>query len=149
MIIRNGLVALPGEGDFRRASIRARGERIAEIAESLEPLPGEEAIDASGLLVLPGAIDPHVHFSWPGRLEIGLGQFSTTSYGPNKSSPPFSVGTAAILLVARLACPCTRGRLPAHMATITQPAPAAISPLVDRRFVTDSSPALIFHPSHR
>ncbi len=66
MIIRNGLVALPGEGDFRRASIRARGERIAEIAEGLEPLPGEEEIDASGLLVLPGAIDPHVHFDEPG-----------------------------------------------------------------------------------
>ena len=66
MIIRNGLVALPGEGDFRRTSIRVRGERIAEIAESLEASSGEESVDASGLQIFPGAIDPHVHFDEPG-----------------------------------------------------------------------------------
>ncbi len=66
MILRNGLVALPGEADFRRRSLRVRGERLAEIAESLEAVPGEEVVDASGLLVLPGAIDPHVHFDEPG-----------------------------------------------------------------------------------
>ena len=31
MLIKNGLVALAGEGDFRRSSIRVRAERIAEI----------------------------------------------------------------------------------------------------------------------
>ena len=66
MILRNGLVALPGEADFRRRSLRVRGERLAEIAEGLEAAPGEEVVDASGLLVLPGAIDPHVHFDEPG-----------------------------------------------------------------------------------
>jgi allantoinase len=66
MILRNGLVALSGESDFRRASIRVRGERIAEMAESLERVVGEEIVDASGLLVFPGAIDPHVHFDEPG-----------------------------------------------------------------------------------
>jgi allantoinase len=66
MIVKNGLLALPGENDYRRASIRVRDERIAEIAESLPPLQGEEEIDASGLLVFPGAIDPHVHFDEPG-----------------------------------------------------------------------------------
>jgi len=66
MIVKNGLLALPGESDYRRASIRVRDERIAEIAESLPPLQGEEEIDASGLLVFPGAIDPHVHFDEPG-----------------------------------------------------------------------------------
>lgn len=66
MILRNGLVALPGEESFVRASIRVRGERIAEISQALEAEPGEELVDASGLLVLPGAIDPHVHFDEPG-----------------------------------------------------------------------------------
>ena len=41
MIVKNGLLALPGESDYRRASIRVRDERIAEIAESLPPLQGE------------------------------------------------------------------------------------------------------------
>jgi allantoinase len=66
MIIRDGLLALPGAADFRRASIRVQGERITEIAESLEARSGEETIDASGLLAFPGAIDPHVHFDEPG-----------------------------------------------------------------------------------
>jgi allantoinase len=66
MLIRNGLLALPGEGDYRRASMRIRGERIAEIGEGLEPEAGEELLDVSGLLVFPGAIDPHVHFDEPG-----------------------------------------------------------------------------------
>ncbi len=70
MIIRHGLVALPGERDFIRADIRIHGERIADVASAtsggLEPLEDEELVDASGLLVLPGAIDPHVHFDEPG-----------------------------------------------------------------------------------
>jgi allantoinase len=66
MILRDGLAALSGEADFKRVSIRVRGERVAEIAESLAPESGEETVDASGLLVLPGAIDPHVHFDEPG-----------------------------------------------------------------------------------
>ena len=66
MIIRDGLIALPGESDYRRASIRVKGERIAEIGEGLRREAGEETIDASGLLVFPGAIDPHVHFDEPG-----------------------------------------------------------------------------------
>jgi allantoinase len=66
MIIRSGLLALPGERDFRRASLRIRSERVTEIAEGLEPTSGEEVVDASGLQVFPGAIDPHVHFDEPG-----------------------------------------------------------------------------------
>lgn len=69
MLIRNGLAALPGAEAPLRADVRIRGERIAEIAPSLEPEPGETVADASGLLVLPGAIDPHVHFDTPGFTE--------------------------------------------------------------------------------
>ena len=70
MLIRNGLLALSGEGDFIRGSLRVRGERIAEICtgtgRDLEAEKGEEEIDASGLVVIPGGIDPHVHFDEPG-----------------------------------------------------------------------------------
>jgi dihydropyrimidinase len=44
------------EGD-----IRIRGERIAEIGRNLAAGSGAREIDAAGLVVLPGAIDPHVH----------------------------------------------------------------------------------------
>jgi allantoinase len=98
MIIRGGLLALPGEDDFRRASIRARGERIAEIGAGLEPEAGEETIDADGLLVFPGAIDPHVHFDEPGftsredfrhgSAEAARGGVTTVIDMPCTSLPP-------------------------------------------------------------
>jgi allantoinase len=40
--------------------IRVRSGRIVEIGRGLEPV-GEEQIDAGGLTVLPGAVDPHAH----------------------------------------------------------------------------------------
>lgn len=98
MIVKNGLVALPGEEDFRRVSVRVRGERIAEIADTLEAVAGEETFDASGLLVLPGAIDPHVHFDEPGftsredflhgSAEAARGGVTTVIDMPCTSLPP-------------------------------------------------------------
>ena len=70
MLIKNALLALPGEEDFVRGALRVRGERIAEIGSgtgrNLEAEKGEEEIDASGLVLIPGGIDPHVHFDEPG-----------------------------------------------------------------------------------
>jgi len=66
MLIRNALIALPGEAEFHRSSLRVRGERIAEIAEALQPEPGEAVLEAGGKILFPGAIDPHVHFDEPG-----------------------------------------------------------------------------------
>ncbi len=66
MIIRNGLLALPGEEGFRRLDIKIENERITEISPTVIPSPGEKLIDAAGLIVFPGAIDPHVHFDEPG-----------------------------------------------------------------------------------
>ena len=62
MLVRNGEAALPGASAPLRVDIRVREGRVSEIAERLEPEAGEETVDASGLLVLPGAVDSHVHF---------------------------------------------------------------------------------------
>ena len=68
MIIAGGLVALPGLDEPVRADLSISDGVISGIA-----LPGArsetgigEVIDAQGLLVLPGTIDPHVHFDDPG-----------------------------------------------------------------------------------
>ncbi len=45
---------------LRKASVRVRGERIEAIG-NLQPQPGEKVIDASGLVLAPGFIDPHNH----------------------------------------------------------------------------------------
>lgn len=43
-----------------RVHVGVRGDRIAVLSDS--PLEAARQVDASGLLVLPGAIDSHVHF---------------------------------------------------------------------------------------
>ncbi len=57
-----------GKGDeTRKVHIVIKGDVIHDIIPASDPLPHqEEVIDASGFLVLPGAIDPHVHFNTPG-----------------------------------------------------------------------------------
>jgi len=72
MLIRNVLAALPGEEDFKRVQLRVRGSRIEKISadeivgDTQHGETSEEVIDASGLMLFPGAIDPHVHFDEPG-----------------------------------------------------------------------------------
>jgi dihydroorotase len=64
MLIHNGVVVLtPG---LERLDIRVRDEIIVEIAQDLAPEHDEHVVDASGLLVLPGFIDSHVHLRDPG-----------------------------------------------------------------------------------
>jgi len=65
MLISGVLAALPGEEDFRKVDILVSGGKIAGIAQS-GSLEDAETFDAHGLLMFPGAIDPHVHFDEPG-----------------------------------------------------------------------------------
>lgn len=64
MIIKNGAVVLPGREEAAAVDIRIRGEKIVELGQNLAG--DEEIIEAQGMLVLPGGIDPHVHFDDPG-----------------------------------------------------------------------------------
>ncbi|MGQ9477140.1 MAG: dihydropyrimidinase [Candidatus Bipolaricaulia bacterium] len=61
LVIRGGEVVTPT--GVQRCAIGIKGGKIAAL--SLEPLEGEEVLDASGKLVLPGVIDPHVHLEMP------------------------------------------------------------------------------------
>ncbi len=63
MVIKNGLVALSGHDELIRVDIKVEDGVIKAIGE----LPEDgQVIDASGLWILPGGIDPHVHFDDPG-----------------------------------------------------------------------------------
>ena len=69
LLIRNSTMIVGGsivEGD-----LRVVGGKIAAIASGggLDALEGEMVIDGEGLHLLPGAIDPHVHFREPGQPE--------------------------------------------------------------------------------
>ena len=59
VIIRDGVIVTAAgrsEGD-----IRVRDGAIAEIGQNLAGSAGALEIDATGLLVFPGGVDPHVH----------------------------------------------------------------------------------------
>jgi len=59
LVIRNGLIV--NENGRMAADIRISGEKIVEIAPKLQASPGAKVIDATGMLLLPGAIDTHTH----------------------------------------------------------------------------------------
>ena len=48
-----------------KGDIYCAGETITRIGPGLDAPPGTEVIDASGKLVFPGFIDPHVHIYLP------------------------------------------------------------------------------------
>ena len=64
LVVRGDSVVTPqGVGAY---DIAIAGERIVAVAASGSlPLPdGARLIDATGKIVMPGGIDPHVHCKW-------------------------------------------------------------------------------------
>ena len=61
MLIQNGQVLLFEEGGFVPRDIRVEGSVITAIAAGLQPMEGEECVDAAGCYVTPGMIDAHSH----------------------------------------------------------------------------------------
>jgi allantoinase len=64
LIVRGGAVVTPA--GVRVADVGVAGGRIAAVEDHLDAGAAEE-VDARGLHVLPGGLDPHVHFNEPGR----------------------------------------------------------------------------------
>ena len=60
LVIRNGVVIDGSGGPARRADIAIEGDRIVEIGDDISR--GKRELDAEGLLVTPGFIDPHTHY---------------------------------------------------------------------------------------
>src|SRR6202171_338034 len=57
MLIRGGTV-VTADGE-RNADVLVRAGKVAEVREGIAG--GEDVIDATGMLVLPGVVDPHTH----------------------------------------------------------------------------------------
>jgi dihydropyrimidinase len=97
LVLKNGLL-IPGFGEPFVGDLAIAGERIAAVGQGLR---ASRAIDASGMYVIPGAVDGHVHLTDP-------------------TFPPFALPTADSFATATVAA--------AHGGTTTlidfaQPAP--------------------------
>ncbi|RYG25488.1 MAG: dihydropyrimidinase, partial [Chitinophagaceae bacterium] len=83
ILIKNGKIVTAT--DIYEADIYVEGETIRAIGKNLA-IEADEHIDAAGMLVMPGGIDPHVHLDMP---------FMGTS-----SSDSYETGTRAALIPA-------------------------------------------------
>ncbi len=94
LLIRNGLIV--GVDAHRPLSLGIIDGKLIEIGDPSGP--AREEIDARGLHIFPGAIDPHVHFNEPGRTDwegFATGSAALAAGGgtcffdmPLNSSPP-------------------------------------------------------------
>src|SRR5437762_11329349 len=78
VLIKNGRI-ITASDDYV-ADVFIDGETVSAIGKNL-PVKADRTIDASGKLVIPGAIDPHVHMELP--------------FGGTVSSDDFKTGTIA------------------------------------------------------
>ncbi len=71
LLVQGGTV-VNADGRFV-ADVRVEGGVITAIGQSLIPTQGMRVIDATGMLVLPGGVDPHVHLGgrWVDDYESG------------------------------------------------------------------------------
>src|SRR5437899_8229763 len=110
LVIRGGQVVTPeGVGAW---DVGVDGERIVAVAAA-GTLPAESArvIDATGKLVIPGGIDPHVHTGWPipardggVTLSAGPGQVSAAAlFGGTTTLADFAIWEPGMSLAQAIA----------------------------------------------
>jgi allantoinase len=96
LLMRGGLVVT--EAGVVRGSVGVRDGRIVALLEGDDTPPADEIVDARGLIVLPGGVDPHVHLNEPGRADwegfasgtraAAAGGITAVLDMPLNSSPP-------------------------------------------------------------
>jgi hypothetical protein len=72
VLIRGGLLPIGPRGALQRSDIALADRRIAVIAPELDPAGAAQVVQADGLRVLPGVVDPHVHVSGAYGSPVGL-----------------------------------------------------------------------------
>src|SRR5258706_13082542 len=88
LLIKNGRI-ITADADYV-ADIFIKGEKVEAIGKDL-PMNAVKEIDASGKLVFPGGIDPHVHLDMP-----FMGTFSSDNYETGTRAALFG-GTTMVI----------------------------------------------------
>lgn len=103
LLIKNAQVLL--ESDFFKGWVYTVNGKISAIGNSTEMPNAETLIDASGLTLLPGGVDPHVHIRYPGSAHretfitgtqaAAAGGVTTIMEHPISTPPQYSPETLA------------------------------------------------------
>lgn len=120
-IIKGG--AIVGEVDVIQADLVIEDGLITGILAEAEPGPGDDVIDAAGLLVLPGVVDAHTHI----QLDTGI----------YKTADNWEVGTKA----------AAAGGVTTLIDFATQFPGQAVDEALDNRF-EEAAPAVIDYALH-
>src|SRR3982751_5912509 len=88
ILIKNGRIIT--SADDYVADIFIEGETISQMGKNLQ-VDADEVIDASGKLVMPGGIDPHVHLDMP-----FMGTYSSDNYETGTRAALFG-GTTMVI----------------------------------------------------
>jgi len=102
LVVKNGTLVIPYTG-IVKADVAVRHGRIAAISTDIASTEGEQALDATGQIVFPGAVDSHYHVgiyrplsedaetesasSTVGGVTTILSYFRTGQHYLNKSGP--------------------------------------------------------------
>lgn len=70
LLIKNGKILTMAGKSYDKGDILIDGKIIRDIGENLSCPEGTEVIDAGGMWVMPGMVDPHCHI---GMWEDGMG----------------------------------------------------------------------------
>jgi dihydroorotase len=146
LLVRGGRICDPSCGRDEIADLAIRDGRFVDQAELVSP----EIVDASGLVVAPGFIDPHVHLREPGgevketvataTAAAAAGGFTTVLAMPNTNPAPDSVENVQSIQslielgasVRVLVCGClTKGRKGAEVVDTKALAAAGVVALSD------------------
>lgn len=120
LVVRGGTVV---NADGRRhATVLVGQGRVVALLDPSAPVPsGREVIDATGLLVLPGGVDPHCH------VDTALGEFTTIDSYEQTSSAALYGGTTTIVDFAIPADDQTPTEAVAHRSELAQNARCSVA----------------------
>jgi dihydroorotase-like cyclic amidohydrolase len=102
LAVTGGMVVIPPAGP-RPLTVGIMGQRIAALVDPGEPVSARAVVDASGQLVLPGAIDPHVHIGYSGYQ--GMPVDALASHFETESASALIGGVTSIVVTYRNADP--------------------------------------------
>ena len=112
LIIRGGTVVTPTGAGLMDLGIQ--GERIGVVASPgvLDDLEAVETIDAAGMLVLPGGIEPHAHINVPVPDYWAGGDAGVFTQPPEAASRAAAFGGVTTFVDFAGALPLTPGEVP-------------------------------------